>query len=88
MCWCNVWLWCDITKEDGDLVIPILSYFFKNRHSDPVMNKGVANGLVGQVSAGSLFRKVKTKFHFTKASNKPKDYGDFWTCSVCYFAIQ
>ena len=26
MCWCDVWLWCDITKEDWDLVIPLLSY--------------------------------------------------------------
>ena len=28
--------------------------------------KAVANGLVGQVLAGPLFLKVKTKFHFTK----------------------
>ena len=29
-------------------------------------SKAVANGLVGQILAGSLFLKVKTKFHFTK----------------------
>ena len=30
-------------------------------------NKAVANGPVGQVLAGPLFLKVKTKFHFTKS---------------------
>ena len=29
---CDVWLWCDITKENGKLVLSILSYFFKNDH--------------------------------------------------------
>ena len=29
--------------------------------------KAVANGPVGQVLAGPLFVKVKTKFHFTKS---------------------
>ena len=29
--------------------------------------KAVANGSVGQVSAGPVFLKVKTKFHFTKS---------------------
>ena len=29
--------------------------------------KAVANGPVGQVLAGPLFLKVKTKFHFTKS---------------------
>ena len=36
------------------------------------MYKAVADGPVGQVLAGPLFLKVKTKFHFTKASNKQK----------------
>ena len=31
------------------------------------MNKAIANGPVGQVLAGPLFLKVKTKFHFTKS---------------------
>ena len=30
--------------------------------------KAVANGSVGQVLAGPLFLKVKTKFHFTKSN--------------------
>ena len=30
-------------------------------------SKAVANGPVGQVLAGLLFLKVKTKFHFTKS---------------------
>ena len=30
------------------------------------MSKAVANGLVCQVLAGSLFQKVKTKLYFTK----------------------
>ena len=29
--------------------------------------KAIANGPVGQVLAGPLFLKVKTKFHFTKS---------------------
>ena len=37
-----------------------------------VLIKAVADGPVGQVLAGPLFLKVKTKFHFTKASNKQK----------------
>ena len=32
---------------------------------DVALYKAVANGLVGQVLAGPLFFKVKTKFHFT-----------------------
>ena len=31
------------------------------------MAKAIANGPVGQVLAGPLFLKVKTKFHFTKS---------------------
>ena len=34
--------------------------------------KVIANGPVGQVLARPLFLKVKTKFYFTKASNKQK----------------
>ena len=30
-------------------------------------DKTIANGPVGQVLAGPLFLKVKTKFHFTKS---------------------
>ena len=41
-----------------DLVEDLVSY---------VEVKAVANGPVGQVLAGSLFLKVKTKFHFTKS---------------------
>ena len=32
--------------------------------------KAIVNGPVGQVLAGPLFLKVKTKFHSTKCSNK------------------
>ena len=32
-----------------------------------VINKAIANGLVGQVLDGPLFLKVKTKFHFIKS---------------------
>ena len=32
-----------------------------------VASKAVADGPVGQVLAGPLFLKVKTKFHFTKS---------------------
>ena len=32
-----------------------------------VADKAVANGPVGQVLAGPLFLKVKTKFHFTES---------------------
>ena len=31
-----------------------------------IYSKAVANGLVGQVLAGALFLKTKTKFHFAK----------------------
>ena len=31
------------------------------------VSKAVADGPVGQVLAGSLFLKTKTKFHFTKS---------------------
>ena len=34
------------------------------------MYKGVAAGPVGLVLVGPLFPKVKTKFHFTKASKQ------------------
>ena len=32
-----------------------------------IMSKAVADGPVGQVLAGPLFLKVKTKFHFTES---------------------
>ena len=32
-----------------------------------IKDKAVANGPVGQVFAGPLFLKVKTKFHFTES---------------------
>ena len=37
-----------------------------------MLSKAVASSPVGQVLAGPLFLKAKTKFHYTKASNKQK----------------
>ena len=42
----------------------LFQYFFG------VFGKAVADGSVGQVLAGPLFLKTKTKFHFTEKSNK------------------
>ena len=50
-------------------------------------SKAAANGPVGQVLAGPLFLKVKTKFHFTKANNKQKYWGDFWACCLAQLVI-
>ena len=44
-----------------------IDYKFHRRMIKRVKFKAVANGLVGQVLAGPLFLKVKTKFHFTKS---------------------
>ena len=48
---------------DNDLYLSMCSNFVS---VDEYLAKAIANGPVGQVSAGSLFFKVKTKFLFTK----------------------
>ena len=51
MCWCDVWLWCDITKEDGNLVIPILSNYIAG-----MFGEGKFGGEFGK---SSVFAKLK-----------------------------
>ena len=48
-----------------------------------MLSKAVANSPVGQVLlAGPLFLKAKTKFHYTKASNKQKQFLDLFNCYI------